>query len=191
MSNQAFTHQLVIRRDTRSGIVCVGWARDMPLERYLHIALVTETSRAGPLHAAADLYPLYEDACRQARALNHATLEKERARHVREGWLEVPLDLHDQKASRLADSVGSYQQSAMQALHRLTRNITEVWAACDDCRVCDVCARTPPRPMQAVEFQVWKHQVLMRLHETATTVVPGKLIVTHSGLWLKPEADEH
>lgn len=188
MAHQTFTHQLVMRRDTRSGLVCVGWARDMPLERYQHITLIVETPRAEPLHPAAECYPLYENACQQARALNHDTLAQQRSRHIHDGWLQVPLELRATQDSE-PDNVGSYQQAAMQALHRLTRNVTEVWAAIDGAHVIDLSARIPPRPMQAVEFHVWRQQVIQRLHTGGETVLPGKLIVTHSGLWFRPEED--
>lgn len=182
-----FTHQLVIRRDTRSGIVSVGWARDMPLERYQHIALVAEAAQAGPLDPAAACYALYEDACREARLLNRDILRQQRNSHAQDGWLEVPLELQATNCTPQADRFGSYQQSAMQTLYRLTGNITDVWAAIEDASVIALSARTPPRAMEAVEFQVWKHHTLQRLQKMAGTVRSGKLVVTHTGLWFIPQ----
>ena len=182
-----FTHQLVMRRDTRNGLVCVGWARDMPLERYEHLSLIVESNQAAPLLAGTDYFADYESACHEARTLNQAILSRQAEQHSRDGWLVVPLNLRSDTSLYIPDSVGSYQQVAMQALHRLTRNVTEVWAACDGSQVRDVCARTPPRPMEAVEFQVWRQQVLKHLLEQSASVYSGKLMVTHSGLWFKPE----
>ena len=188
--NPEFTHQLVMRRDTRTGLVCIGWARDMPLERYEHLSLIIESNRAAPLLADTDYYAHYVSACNEARALNQAILARQSAQYARDGWLVVPLDLRAEEAACEPDSVGSYQQAAMQALHRLTRNVTEVWAACDGGQVRDVCACSPPRPMEAVEFQVWRQQMHRRLHEQSARVYSGKLMVTHSGLWFNPDKTE-
>jgi hypothetical protein len=173
---------LVLRRDTATGFARVGWATDMPLGRFAHIEQVCETGHY-PLDDRHPQYRLYCLACRRARHLNQALIDDQHQSLVQQGCVPVPLTLNDASAEDGADEFGSYLSSAMRALFRLTANVTEVWALIAGQTVVALQSCQPPRPMEALEYQVWKNHCLAKLAEAEGNLAHGKLVVRESGLW--------
>lgn len=102
------------------------------------------------------------------------------------GCLQVPLDIDDGNTNTAADDFGCYQAAAMQTLFKLTANTTSIWAVVDDNVITHIRADQPPKPMQELEYQVWKHHTLNQLSQYRGEIRSGKLIVQESGLWFCP-----
>jgi hypothetical protein len=180
-------NQLVLRRDTRTGIAHVGWAAELPLGRFSHIELIFEADDCAPITAVSAHFALHQQACQKARALNVPLLAAQRERLLALGWLPVPLDLNDPCAGAAHDALGCYKAAAMRALYRLTANLTAVWVVVDGNDITQVQAREPRRAMERLEFEVWKHHRLSELARSPGDIRQGCLVVEDSGLWFRAE----
>lgn len=189
MTPARYANRIVVRRDTATGLVMVGYATDMPLERFEHLEELCATRDSAPLRAGHRHFDVYARACARAAASNRQLLEIERTEAIGRGWVVVPLDLKTTNAGSSADAFGSYRAAAMQTLFRLSANDAEVWAVVEDARVVAVHARAPRRAMDALERAVWRRYWLRSLGRTGGRVFEGKLVAKDSGLWFCPERE--
>lgn len=190
MNSRVNPNQLVLRRDTATGFAKVNWASEMPLGRFDHIKLVCEARDCMPLSPDNPIYNDYQLACDTAKAINEPLLTMQIQECCAKGWLSVPLNLDQNHSDLLADDFGSYQTAAMRALFRLTANVIIVWAVVFEQSVTHIESCQPPKPMEELEYQVWKHHVINRLSKMTGTTIAGKLIVNETGLWFSPDTDQ-
>ena len=180
-------HQLVLRRDSATGWARVDWASHIPLGRFIHIDVICDAQTIAPISKDSPLFASYERACQRARSLNVLLLQEQYQKNRTQNWLVVPLDLNDETVNTQPDEFGNYQAVATQAFYRLGRNAAEVWAVVNHETVSQVCSRWPSRPLQPLEYQVWKHHCLERLGQHPGETIEGRLVVQESGLWLAPD----
>ncbi len=179
-------YQLVLRLDSATGFARVGWAADLPMGRFIHVELIAESYECGPISPGHPLYEEFNRACHHAQQLNQPLIAAQMRDRVSHGCLPVPLDLNDPDAATAADPFGSYREPAMRALFRLTGNSTTVWAAVKDDQVLQLHTTQPSKPMEELQFQVWKRRVMKLLDQYGGQIIAGNLVVQESGLWLCP-----
>lgn len=177
---------LVLRRDTATGFSRVGFHSELPLGRFEHIALICEVPSCTPVQPDSPFFAEYAAACEIACQLNHQLVEQQQQQNQLQGWLNVPLDLGEPQSTIQGDEFGSYEVQAQKTLYRLTRNVTEVWACVSDNQVRHIQSRYPPREMEMLDYQVWKHHQLAKISELPGVIATGRLIVQESGLWFAP-----
>ncbi|MFO7602382.1 MAG: hypothetical protein R6X06_01050 [Gammaproteobacteria bacterium] len=175
--------QLVLRRDTATGLLRVGWETDMPVGRFAHLRLICEVDApclppADPAHEAA-----YQAAMAEARRCNQALLEQQAQQQRAQGWHPVPPTLSPRQPPPAADEFGNATAAAMQLCFALTHNVPQAWAVLDQGEIVHVRARRPQRQLDALAYQVWYHQQQRQLHELGAQVLTGRLQVCASGLW--------
>lgn len=186
--------QLVLRFDSATGFAKVGWAADLPVGRFVHIDIIGEAQNCeafihGDLPRGHPLYEAFRRACRRAREINKPLIAQQQEIYISKGFYPVPLDLKDPNATTVPDVFGIYQEAAMRALFRLTANFAMAWAVIDRQIISFLCSCRPPKPMQELEFQVWKHHTLSHLSQLPGEIMAGELIVQESGLWFHPQPD--
>lgn len=188
MTRTQLPNLLVLRCDTATGFFKVGWDTDMPIGRFSHTEVICETTSSETITPDSPYYSDYTSACRKACVLNAAKLEAQQATSQAQGWIQVPLNIHHPDLEVNPDPFGIWLDLAMQTLHRLCNNKPYVWVAITEAGIVSVRPSEPPRPMEAVEFQVWRNQQLTKLAEFGGEIQKGKLIVQESGLWFCPSA---
>ncbi|WP_455205514.1 hypothetical protein [Kaarinaea lacus] len=180
-------NQLVLRLDSATGFATVGWATELPQGRFIHLELIGEAEDCTPIDNGNPMFELYQRACLRACGINQALIDKQQQYYRAKGCLRVPLDLHNRNGSSSADEFGCYRAAAMQSLFRLTGNFTAVWVVIQAATIVRLCSRQPPKPMETLEFQVWKHHILKQLAQTPGEIKTGNLLVQESGLWFCPD----
>ncbi len=181
------SHQLVLRCDSAFGWARVDWASHIPLGRYTHIETIFESEAVVPVSPGCSFFEIYQRACERAQAINAPLLAEQNTQNLAAGWLPVPMDLNDPAVDTTADSVGLYHATAAQSLYRLSGNIVEVWAVSERNAVSQISARFPAKPLEPLEFQVWKLHHLKKLEQYPGDLIQGVLVVQESGLWFQPE----
>jgi hypothetical protein len=184
------SHLLVLRSDSATGMARVGWAVELPIGRFIHIDVICSSPVCAPILADDPLFPDYQTACHRARLHNAPLLEEQRRNNLANGWLPVPLTLHGSDTDPQPDDFGCYQLCAMQAMFRLSANERAVWAGISTDSITHIVPRRPLRPMQELEYHVWKHDILQRLSQRTEQVIRGELVVQASGLWFKPQREQ-
>ena len=175
--------QLVLRRDTATGLTLVGWAADMPVGRFEHLALIGESARHTAPDPGCDFYADWQAAVRQARQANSTLLEQQVRHNESRGWYQVPFGLVPGLQSAEADSVGNYAAAAMQLQYHLTHNCKQAWAVHQHGAIVHVRARYPKKQLDELTYQVWYHRQLKQLDELDGNLLEGDLKVCESGLW--------
>jgi hypothetical protein len=186
MQTRVNPHQLVLRLDSATGFARVGWAADLPIGRFRHVELIAETPQCGPISHSNPLFAVFSRACQRAVEMNQPLITAQKKRLLRQGYLPVPLDLNASDAPSGPDAFGSYHEAAMGALFRLTANVASAWAVVHQGCVTKLRACRPPREMEELEYQVWKHHIFNQLGQYPGKIITGKLIVRESGLWFHP-----
>ena len=178
--------QLVMRRDVDNDLIKVGWAVDMPLDRFEHLELVAECASCQPWTADNPLYPIYRQACQRAQALNHMVLLKQAAHFRDQGWYLLNSDRLMQLSSldsHQCDEFGSRRRTAMKMLFQLTGNYPFVWCVEYQGDIIHVQSQQAPKPMTELEAQVWKHHQMSLMQRMNGSLLSGRLIIEESGLW--------
>lgn len=185
MSQKSNPRQLVLRRDTATGLTHVGWETDLPLVRFEHLALIGELAdnvlpdRRSQHHAA------YQTALRQARCANRIMLERQTRANQSRGWYHIPFELACDPNAMQADSVGNYASAAMQLQYQLTHNCKHAWVVHADGVITHVQSRYPKTALDELTYQVWYHKQLHDLKCLGGTLMEGTLRVCESGLWFE------
>lgn len=175
--------QLVLRRDTATGLTLVGWETDLPLGRFEHIELICESVRNILPDSNSEYYESYQSALAHARQENRFMLKQQVQHNLSNGWYRIPFELaHDQQVM-MADSMGNYAAAAMQLLYQLTQNRQQAWAIIQSGMVVHVRARYPKKELDELTYQVWYHKHLHELSNLGGTLLEGTLLICESGLW--------
>ncbi len=177
------SHQLVIRCDTANGYYKVGWSSELPLGRFQHIELVTESETLSVLNSKNPLYSMYVAACTRVSNLNASLIKTEKTDKNALGWLPVYLALNDDSVEVVPDEFGCFNAIALKTRYRLSKNSNEVWAVIHNSAVLQVESRYPRNKLAELQYQIWKHHKLDKLSEFGGEIVQGKLLVSFSGLW--------
>lgn len=175
--------QLVLRRDTATGLTLVGWASDLPIGRFEHLELIGESANNSLPNSASDYYAAYHAALQTAREANTLLLEQKIRHHQSQGWYRVPFDLASNRQALQADSVGNYAAAAMQLHYQLTQNRRQAWAILRHGTIVHVRARHPEARLDELTYQVWYHQQQQQLNELGGMKLEGDLMTCESGLW--------
>jgi len=189
-SPTANPQQLVMRRDSSDAMVKVGWAVEMPLGRFEHLQLLAECDHCEPMHPQHQLFDIYRRACQHARRSNIAMLERQRQQLTDSGWLPIirqRLPQLQDLSCQQEDEFGSLRLAAMQTLFQLSANHPFVWCVLDNGCIVFVQSSLPPKSMDELESQVWKHHCLSRMQQMPGQLLSGKLVVKESGLWFIDE----
>lgn len=176
----------MLRLDSATEFAVVGWAADLPPGRFIHIDTLCETDDCEPLSKQNPCFKQYTTACRRAQQINLPLLQKQEEIFLANGCLPVPMNLHDQNANVSPDDFGCYHVAAMQTMFKLTANIPSVWAVINTNTITHIQADQPPKSMEELEYQVWKHHCLNQLSQYPGEIHSGKLMVQESGLWFCP-----
>jgi len=182
--------QLVLRRDSSDSLLKVGWAVEMPLGRFEHIAIIAEHANCEPLHADHPLFSLYQSACRQARESNRVLLRQQHQQMLEAGWKYLDNAYLPQLSSdkgNIGDDIGSLREHAMNMLFQLTANHPFVWCVEQDSHIVHVQSKKMPSKLQELEAQVWTHHQFSLLQQMPGCVLEGRLVVKESGLWFEQE----
>jgi len=184
--------QLVLRRDSSDSLIKVGWATEMPLGRFEHLALIAECTNCEPLHTEHPLFPAYQSACRQARESNQRVLQQQQQQLHQSGWQRLDAAYLTQlpiAESDVCDDFGSLREHAMKLLFLLTANYPFVWCVEQDSHIVYVQSKKVPAKLQELEAQVWTHHRLSLLQQMPGHVSDGRLVVKESGLWFLCDDD--
>lgn len=188
MANQSNPQQLVLRRDTATGMSQVGWAADLPTGRFEHLALVCEVNDHCLPVVGSDQYAAYLAACEKARAANALLLQRQVEANTARGWRRVPFHLVPASTRLAADDFGNFAAAATHLLFLLTHNHRQAWAVCQQGSIVHVRTRKPPRAMEELAYQVWYHTQITELAALGELTLSGSLLVAESGLWFCEQA---
>lgn len=175
--------QLVLRRDTATGLTLVGWAADLPVGRFQHLELICESANNILPDSESEYYASYQSALHHASQANQLMLERQARKNQSKGWQRVPFELAHDLQPMKADSVGNYAAAAMQLQYQLTRNCKRAWVIIQRETVMHVRARYPKKELDELTYQVWYHVQLRELNKMGGTLLEGDLIICESGLW--------
>jgi hypothetical protein len=187
MQTHLNSQQLVLRLDSATGFAKVGWAVDLPIGRFIHVELIGEAPSCGQISQNSPLFEEFHQACKHARKMNQPLIAAQQRSLQAKGCLAVPLDLNDDKAVTEPDEFGNFHEAAMAAMFRLSANFTSVWAVVNEQTISQLHSCRPPKTMEELEYQVWKHYILNQLAQFPGQITAGKLIVQESGLWFCPQ----
>ena len=183
MSTKPNSRQLVLRRDTATGLTLVGWATNLPLGRFVHLELICESAKNILPDSDSEYFGSYQSALQHAHQANNLMLEQQVRYNQTKGWYRVPFDLaHDQQEMK-ADSVGNYAAAAMHLHYQLTRNRKQAWVIIRHGTVVHVRARYPKKQLDEFTYQVWYHKQQHELNKMSGTLLEGNLMICESGLW--------
>jgi len=189
MTHKPNPKQLVLRRDTATGMTLVGWEEDLPVGRFEHLELICELANNILPERESEDYASYQSALHNARQANRLMLEQQVRYHEAQGWLRVPFELaHNQEAMQ-ADSFGNFTTAAMQLCYQLTQNRKQAWAIMQRGKVEHVRARYPKKALDEFTYQVWYHTQLHQLNQIGGTLLEGTLVICESGLWFEVKYD--
>lgn len=188
MAHRLNPRQLVLRRDTATGLTQVGWESDLPIGRFEHLELVCELDDIHLPDAGSKHYHEYQAACRRALQANIELLDLQSRSNEAKGWLLIPFELVDDEMRLRADAFGNCFAAAMQLMFYLTANIKDVWAVIQKNQVTHIRPRQPRKALDELSYQVWRHQQQHQLAQYQGEISKGRLVVQESGLWFIPEA---
>ncbi len=183
MSNRPNPRQLVLRRDTATGLTQVGWETDLPVGRFLHIALICELAENILPETGSEFFAAYQTALHQAREANYLMLQQQIQHNQARGWHRVPIELASHHEVLKPDSIGNYAAAAMQLHFHLTHNTKQAWAVLRNEVIVHVRASQPRKELDELTYQVWYQQQRTQLQEIGGTLLAGNLIICESGLW--------
>jgi hypothetical protein len=177
--------QIVLRRDTATGLTRVGWETDLPIGRFEHIELICEQhDNHLPLPHDSENYSLWQQAISRAREANTLFIQQQIQQLNSKGWWPIPFELSSHRGSLSADEFGNYSAAAMQLLFELTRNVRDAWAVIVDAHIVHVRSRQPLKTLDVLPYQVWYHQQQSQLASYGGHIIEGQLQTCESGLWL-------
>ena len=185
MSNQPNPRQLVLRRDTATGMTLVGWEEDLPVGRFEHLELICESAKNILPECDSEDYVSYQSALHHARQANHLILEQQVRDHQSNGYYLVPFELATNQDAMKADGFGNFIAAATQLQYQLTQNRKQAWAVIQRSRVVHARARHPLKELDELTYQVWYHKQRHELNEMDGTLLEGHLIICESGLWFE------
>jgi len=185
MTGKHNTRQLVLRRDTATGLALVGWDTELPLGRFDHLALIGKSVNSTLPNCGSEFFEAYQAALHYARQANNRLLEQQAQQLQSKGWVRVPFKLAKNPQLMLADCVGNYAAAAMQLHYQLTQNSKSAWAIIQQDNVLHVRARYPKNELDELTYQVWHHKQLNELNQMLGTLFEGNLIACESGLWFE------
>lgn len=188
MSYKSNPRQLVMRRDTATGMTSVGWDVELPLGRFAHLELICETEQNLLPQPESQAYPSYQAALDEARRANQLCLQRQTQQNQRKGWYQIPFALADEQQVMQADRFGNFFAAAMQLHYQLTQNRRQAWMVIQHNTPICVRARYPRRELDELTYQVWYHKQLHELNALPGTLLEGELIACESGLWFAAEA---
>lgn len=183
MTQKSNPRQLVLRRDTATGLTLVGWATDLPVGRFEHLALIGESTKHILPVRESEYYDAWQSALDQARQANNLMLAQQVRINQSKGWYLVPFELAHNRVAMKADSVGNYAAAAMLLHFQLTQNRKQAWVIVQRGAVMHVRARYPKRELDEFTYQVWYHKQQHELRNLGGSLLEGNLIVCESGLW--------
>ena len=183
MSNRANPRQLVLRRDTATGLTLVGWETDLPMGRFEHLELICELNDAILPDLGDECYAAYQAALQCARQANSIMLAQQIRHNKAKGWYPIPFELAASPLASEADSLGHFTTAAMQLHFQLTRNFKQVWVVVKGEEIIHVRSQRPARELDELSYQVWYHHQFHQLKRMGGTVLEGNLIICESGLW--------
>ena len=189
MSYKPNPKQLVLRRDTATGMTLVGWEEDLPVGRFEHIELVCESSKSILPECDSENYVAYQSALQNARQANQLLLEQQVRDYLSRGWFLVPFELAQNPEAMKADSFGCFTSAAMQLHYQLTYNRSQAWAMIRQDNIIHIRARYPLKQLDELTYQVWYHKQRHDLNEIDGTLLEGQLIICESGLWFEAKND--
>ena len=185
MSYKPNPKQLVLRRDTATGMTLVGWEEDLPVGRFEHIKLICESPKNILPECNSEKYVAYQSALQNARHANWLMLEQQVRDYQSRGWLLVPFELAQNQEAMKADNFGCFTSAAMQLHYQLTHNRKQAWVIIRQDKVVHVRARYPRKEMDELTYQVWYHKQQHELNEIGGILHEGQLIICESGLWFE------
>jgi hypothetical protein len=183
MSSKHHPRQLVLRRDTATGLTHVGWETDMPVGRFEHLVLICESEVLCMPEPHSEHYGVYCMALQRARALNAELLDEQIHQYLAKGWQRVPFELATDPQVMRPDDVGNYTSAAMQLHYQLTHNRRQAWAVTAEQGIVHIRPRNPSRQLDTLTYQVWYHRQLQELQSIGGRIEAGILLVAESGLW--------
>lgn len=183
MSERINPRQLVLRRDTATGLTQVGWESDLPVGRFEHLELICELSENRLPDINSEFYAAYQAALHHSRQANALMLEQQIQDNQAKGWYRVPFDLFRHRQKLTADNVGIYTAAGMQLHYYLTHNAKQAWAVIQAGKVAHIRSRYPAKDLDELSYQVWYHQQCYQLEGLGGTLLQGKLLICESGLW--------
>ena len=74
MSHRPNSRQLVLRRDTATGLTLVGWDAELPLGRFEHLELICESKENRLPERTSEDYHTWQTALHHARQSNQFML---------------------------------------------------------------------------------------------------------------------
>jgi hypothetical protein len=175
--------QLVLRRDTATGLTLIGWEEDLPVGRFEHLELICESADNSLPDNDSEDYRSYQSAIAQARQANTRMLDQQVQQHQAQGWYPVPFALAQDAQTMKADRVGNYAAAAMQLHYQLTRNCQQAWVIVRRGVIVHVRARYPKKALDELTYQVWYHKQQHELNQLDGTLLEGTLVSCESGLW--------
>ena len=185
MTLKSNPRQLVLRRDTATGLTLVGWDTDLPVGRFEHIGLIGEFRENILPDISSEFYDTYQAALLEACQANYHVLEQQVQHNRSKGWLKVPFELAQTQQALEADIFGNYAAAAMQLYYQLTLNQKRAWAVIREDVILHVRARYPNKKMDELTYQVWYHKQQHQLQEMGGTLLEGNLLTCESGLWFE------
>ncbi len=185
MDSKCNPRQLVLRRDTATGMTLVGWEEDLPVGRFVHIELVCEVAKYILPDPDSEFYDIYQSALDHACQANQLILDQKIQENQSRGWYRVPFELALNQQSLQADRFGNYSDAALQLHYQLARHEKQVWVVIQHGIVVHVRARHPRKPLDELTSQVWQQKQLHELQMLDGSLLEGKLIVCESGLWVE------
>jgi len=189
MSYKPNPKQLVLRRDSATGMTLVGWEEDLPVGRFEHLELICESSKNILPDIDSKYYDVWQSALYKARQANFLMLKQQVQQNQSKGWVLVPFELAENRDAMAADRVGSYTAAAMQLHYQLTENRKLAWTVMQHGKVKHVRARYPLRELDEFTYQVWYHKQLHELEKMGGILLEGQLIICESGLWFEEVND--
>lgn len=179
------SRQLVLRRDTATGLTLVGWDTDLPVGRFVHIDLIGDFRENILPDSTSVFYEAYQSALRQACQENDSVVKQKAQQNLSKGWYRVPFNLAQQQDTMVADNFGNYAAAAMQFFYQLTQNQKRAWAVIHQDEVVHVRARYPQKEMDELTYQVWYHKQQNEMQELSGVLLEGNLLTCESGLWFE------
>ena len=183
MSTNLNPRQLVLRRDSATGLTQVGWEQDLPIGRFEHLDLICELTENTLPGFDSEFFDTYQSALQQAREANRLMLEQQIRHNMSKGWYRVPFELVHRQETMMADEFGSYASAATQLQYQLTQHRQRSWAVIQQETVLHVRARYPLKELDELRYQVWYHRQLQQLSDFGGTTLEGNLLIYESGLW--------
>jgi hypothetical protein len=122
MSDKPNPKQLVLRRDTATGLTLVGWEEDLPIGRFEHLEVICALAKNILPECDTEDYASYQSALQNARQANGLMLEQQTRQCQAKGWHVVRFELAHNPDAMKADSFGNFTTTTIQLHYQLTKN---------------------------------------------------------------------